>query len=104
MIAAIEPTWYLVLASVLFGIGAFGLLVFLALLLTFSFTMLMLAPRLIPAPEVSLLMPIETVVGVALVWWVIGEVPSSLTIIGGTIIVGCLTVNSVLLLRNAAKH
>ena len=27
MIAAIEPTWYLVLASVLFGIGAFGLLV-----------------------------------------------------------------------------
>lgn len=27
MIAAIEPTWYLVLSSVLFGIGAFGLLV-----------------------------------------------------------------------------
>jgi NADH-quinone oxidoreductase subunit K len=27
VIAAIEPTWYLVLASVLFGIGAFGLLV-----------------------------------------------------------------------------
>lgn len=27
MIAAIEPTWYLVLASVLFGVGAFGLLV-----------------------------------------------------------------------------
>ena len=27
MIAAIEPTWYLLLASMLFGIGAFGLLV-----------------------------------------------------------------------------
>ena len=27
MIAAIEPTWYLLLASLLFGIGAFGLLV-----------------------------------------------------------------------------
>ena len=27
MIAAIEPSWYLVLAAMLFGIGAFGLLV-----------------------------------------------------------------------------
>ena len=27
MIAAIEPTWYLLLATALFGIGAFGLLV-----------------------------------------------------------------------------
>ena len=27
MIAAIEPSWYLVLAALLFGIGAFGLLV-----------------------------------------------------------------------------
>ena len=27
MIAAIEPTWYLIVASMLFGIGAFGLLV-----------------------------------------------------------------------------
>ena len=27
MIAAIEPTWYLIVASLLFGIGAFGLLV-----------------------------------------------------------------------------
>jgi NADH-quinone oxidoreductase subunit K len=27
VIAAIEPTWYLIVASLLFGIGAFGLLV-----------------------------------------------------------------------------
>ncbi len=27
MVAAIEPSWYLMLAAVLFGIGAFGLLV-----------------------------------------------------------------------------
>ena len=27
MIAAIEPTWYLLLSSLLFGIGAFGLMV-----------------------------------------------------------------------------
>ena len=27
MIAAIEPTWYLLLAAALFGIGAFGLMV-----------------------------------------------------------------------------
>ncbi|NKB41391.1 MAG: NADH-quinone oxidoreductase subunit K, partial [Ilumatobacter sp.] len=27
MIAAVEPTWYLIVSSLLFGIGAFGLLV-----------------------------------------------------------------------------
>ena len=27
MIAAIEPTWYLLLAAMLFGVGAFGLLI-----------------------------------------------------------------------------
>ena len=27
MIAAIEPSWYLILAAMLFGIGAFGLLI-----------------------------------------------------------------------------
>lgn len=27
MIAAIEPTWYMVLSAILFGVGAFGLMV-----------------------------------------------------------------------------
>ena len=76
------------------------LLIILSLLLTFSFTMLMLGPRYIPAPEVSLMMPIETVSGIALVWWLLGEVPSNQSLIGGTMVIGCLMINSILLLKS----
>ena len=78
-----------------------ALIALLAVLLTGSFTLLMLAPRYIPAPEVSLMMPIETVFGVLLVWGVIGETPSVQSIVGGAVIIGCLTVNSLILLRAA---
>jgi len=83
------------------GIGSqsLALIILLSILLTLSFVMLMLAPRYIPAPEVSLMMPIETILGVVLVWWILGEVPSFQSIIGGSIIIGCLTVNSILLLK-----
>ena len=79
-----------------------GLIVLLSLLLTLSFTLLMLAPRYIPAPEVSLMMPIETVLGILLVWWIIGEVPSFQSAVGGAIIIGCLTVNSIILMRTSS--
>ncbi len=80
-----------------------ALIALLSLLLTLSFTMLMLAPRYIPAPEVSLMMPIETVSGVLLAWWFLAEAPSIQSLIGGTIIIGCLTVNSVLLLKSSSN-
>ncbi|MDG1208300.1 MAG: DMT family transporter, partial [Paracoccaceae bacterium] len=40
-------------------------------------------PRLIPAPEVSLLMLIEAVFGPLIVWWALSEYPGDATLIGG---------------------
>ena len=62
--------------------------------LTASFSLLYLAPRFIPAAEVSLFLPLETVLGTAAVWWVIGEEPSLQAIIGGLAIITALTINS----------
>ena len=83
--------------------NAMLLLVVLSLLLTFSFVMFMLGPRYLPAPEVSLMLPIETVTGIALVWWIIGEVPSNESILGGVIIISCLMINSILLIKSSSN-
>ena len=52
-------------------------------------------PRLIPAPEVSLLMLIEAVFGPLIVWWALSEYPGDLTLIGGAVILGALAWSSV---------
>ena len=51
-------------------------------------------PRLIPAPEVSLLMLIEAVFGPLIVWWALSEYPGDLTLIGGAVILGALAWSS----------
>ncbi len=77
-------------------------LLLLALLggfLTVSYTLLFLAPRYISAAEVSLLLPLETILGSFLVWIFIGEEPSLRTIVGGVIIITALTANSLIGIR-----
>ena len=51
-------------------------------------------PRLIPAPEVSLLMLIEAVFGPLIVWWALSEYPGDATLIGGAIVLGTLAWSS----------
>lgn len=51
-------------------------------------------PRLIPAPEVSLLMLIEAVFGPLIVWWALAEYPGDATLIGGAIVLGALAWSS----------
>jgi drug/metabolite transporter (DMT)-like permease len=58
-----------------------------------------IAPRLLPAAEVSLLMLIEVVVGPLWVWWVLGEVPPSATLIGGAVILLSVGTHAALRLR-----
>ena len=50
--------------------------------------------RLIPAPEVSLLMLIEAVFGPLIVWWALSEYPGDATLIGGAIVLGALAWSS----------
>lgn len=65
-----------------------------------GFIMITMATRHISSPEVSLLMPIETVLASYIVWVALGEVPTSTTIIGGIVIIGTLTLHSLLSLRS----
>ncbi|WP_299875504.1 DMT family transporter [uncultured Cocleimonas sp.] len=65
-----------------------------------AFALITLGPRYMPAPEVSLIMPLETVLGTYLGWLFISEKPSSLTIIGGVIIILTLVAHSWVSLKN----
>jgi drug/metabolite transporter (DMT)-like permease len=76
------------------GMGLMALLGLIVLPLAFG--LLTLGPRYIPAPEVSLLMLMETVLGPLIVWAAIGEAASTSTIIGGSIVLAALAVNAAL--------
>jgi drug/metabolite transporter (DMT)-like permease len=58
-----------------------------AVILPCAAGLLMLGPRYLPAPEVSLSTLLEVILGPLLVWAVIGENPGVVTLIGGAVIV-----------------
>ena len=66
---------------------------------TLSFGLISLGPRYLPAPNVNLLMLLETVLGPLWVWLALGEEPAKATWIGGTILIGALVIHSMLSLR-----
>jgi drug/metabolite transporter (DMT)-like permease len=68
-----------------------------------SMLLLMGATRLIPAPEVNLVLLLETLLGPLWVWWVIGEEPAITTLLGGAVLVGTLSVHSLIGLRAAMR-
>jgi drug/metabolite transporter (DMT)-like permease len=77
-------------------LGVTGLVV-----LPIAFGLITLGPRYLPAPEVSLLMLLETVLGPILVWLVLGEGASIATLWGGAIVVVTLGAHALIRLRNA---
>ncbi len=82
--------------------GQAGLLLLLGLIvLPVSFGLITLGPRYMPAPEVALVLLLETVLGPYWVWLIIGETPSSRAFIGGSIVIGALILHSALALRQA---
>lgn len=66
-----------------------GILIFIsgAVIQAGAAALLMLGPRYLPAPEVSMITLLEVILGPLLVWAVIGENPGQLTMIGGAVIV-----------------
>ena len=58
------------------------------------------APKLIPAPEASLILLLETFLGPLWVWMVLREQPATETLIGGGLLVVTLAVHSVLSMRD----
>ena len=69
--------------------SATAFLIFLsgAVILPGAAGLLMLGPRYLPAPEVSMITLLEVILGPLLVWAVIGENPGQMSLIGGAVIV-----------------
>ena len=61
------------------------------IILPMSFVSLSYAARFVSSSTVSLIMLLETVLGPLWIWWGIGEVPTNSMLIGGAIVVICLT-------------
>ena len=59
-----------------------------------SFGLISLGPRYLPAPEVALILLLETVLGPFWVWLVLEEQPSAFALAGGAIVVGALVLHS----------
>ncbi|MCP5156609.1 MAG: DMT family transporter [Ectothiorhodospiraceae bacterium] len=90
------------------GIGALSLeqvgyaLAMGVVVLPVAFAALTLGPRTVPAPEVALLLLLETVLGPLWVWLGVGERPGTAALVGGAIVVGTLVVHSAWRLRPGA--
>lgn len=70
-----------------------------AVIMPIAFGLITLGPRYITAPEVSLIMLIETVLGPTWVWLAMGEAPSRTTLTGGAVVLSALVLHSILSLR-----
>ena len=71
-----------------------------------GFAFATLATRYIPPAEVTLLILIEAILGPLLVWALVGEVPSALTLLGGSIVLASVTAFALIALqaeRNKAR-
>jgi drug/metabolite transporter (DMT)-like permease len=61
--------------------------------------LLFLGPRYIPAPEVGLLLLLESILGPVWVWLALGEQPRNSTLLGGVIVLSTLVINTVWVLK-----
>ena len=61
-----------------------------------------LGPKYIPAPEVGLMLLLESILGPAWVWLALGEQPGTRTFIGGAVILSTLAINAIWALRSAS--
>lgn len=66
----------------------------MGLVTTLAFSLITLGPRYMPAAEVGMIMPLETVFGAYLAWIFLSEAPSMHVIIGGGIIMLTLIVHA----------
>ena len=84
--------------------GHWGLMLLLGfVIMPVSFGLITLGPRTLPAPEVALLMLLETVLGPLWVWLVIDEAPSDTVFMGGIVVIAAVAIQSAWRLRRRAR-
>ena len=75
-------------------------LLWMGLVVTLAFSLITLGPRYMPAAEVGMIMPLETVFGAYLAWIFLSEAPSMYVVIGGGIIMFTLMIHAWFTLRS----
>ena len=75
-------------------VTALGYCLLLGFINGVAFSLLTLAPRYIISAKVALYMPIETVFGTLLVWWLLGEYPGMVSLAGGFIVLSAIMFHS----------
>jgi len=73
----------------------------MGLISTLAFSLITLGPRYMPAAEVGMIMPLETVFGSYLAWLFLSEVPSMHAVIGGAVIIITLSFHAWLSLKTS---
>jgi drug/metabolite transporter (DMT)-like permease len=100
----ISATWSCSLAD-LSGLAAsqLGLSLLLGCLVGAALSQITLAPRFIPAAEVAVFMPLETVFGSLLVWWILDEYPGLISILAGSTMVLAIMLSSYFQIKHSAS-
>ena len=77
-------------------------LLLMGLVITLAFSLITLGPRYMPAAEVGMIMPLETVFGAYLAWIFLNEAPSIHVIVGGAVIMFTLIIHAWLTVRTTS--
>jgi len=75
-------------------------LILMGIVTTLAFSLITLGPRYMPAAEVGMIMPLETIFGAYLAWVFLNEAPSIYVVVGGSIIMLTLIIHAWLTLKN----
>jgi len=75
---------------------------FSTLMLPVALLLIVQGPRLLSAPETSLLLLLETVIGPTWIWIFLGVPPTLQAVLAGIVIIGALATNAVLAQRELA--
>lgn len=79
-------------------------LLWMGLVVTLAFSLITLGPRYMPAAEVGMIMPLETVFGAYLAWIFLSEAPSMYVIVGGGVIMFTLMVHAWFTVKTSVKN
>ncbi len=80
------------------------LIVLGGIVLPVSFTLITIGPRYLPAPEVSLILLTETILGPIWVWLALSEVPQTTTLVAGALIISTLALHTFMSLWATRQH
>lgn len=76
---------------------------FLGVLVGLAFSLITLAPHFIPAAEVAVFMPLESVFGIFLVWLFMDEYPGLISLTAGLIIILAIMLNSYVQIKKSSN-